>query len=159
LIPAPLRARRRRRPQDGDEDVALESAEFWVAFCDAEDLEPELLRPFLPRLIPLLLDKMVFEEYDEEVQVCVCVFVCVGGGQGPSPSPAPAPGFVRACFFLAAIAFGKAATAASAAACHGAAGRRAWGEGRGLFQRARPRAQDSAKLSPPALARAARGPP
>jgi hypothetical protein len=55
--------------QDGDEDVALESAEFWVAFCDADDLEPELLRPFLPRLIPLLLDKMVFEEYDEEVQV------------------------------------------------------------------------------------------
>lgn len=55
--------------QDGDEDVALESAEFWVAFCDAEDLEPELLRPYLPRLIALLLDKMVFEEYDEEVQV------------------------------------------------------------------------------------------
>ncbi|KIY95424.1 Transportin-2 [Monoraphidium neglectum] len=55
--------------QDGDEDVALESAEFWVAFCDADDVEPELLRPFLPRLIPLLLDKMVFDEYDEEVQV------------------------------------------------------------------------------------------
>ncbi|GBF88521.1 transportin-like protein [Raphidocelis subcapitata] len=53
---------------DGDEGVALESAEFWVAFCDADNVEPELLRPFLPRLIPLLLDKMVFEEFDEEVQ-------------------------------------------------------------------------------------------
>lgn len=49
--------------------MALESAEFWVAFCDADDLDSGLLRPFLPRLIPLLLDKMVFEEYDEEVQV------------------------------------------------------------------------------------------
>jgi hypothetical protein len=61
--------RARTPPQDGDEGVALESAEFWVAFCDADDVEPELLRPFLPRLIPLLLDKMVFEEFDEEVQV------------------------------------------------------------------------------------------
>jgi hypothetical protein len=73
--------------------VALESAEFWVALCDADDVEPDALRPFLPRLIPLLLDKMVFDEYDEEVQarmvfslcacvcvracVCACVYVCV----------------------------------------------------------------------------------
>lgn len=53
--------------QDGDEGVALESCEFWSAFCEAA-VEPAMLRPFLPRLVPVLLKNMVYDEYDEEVQ-------------------------------------------------------------------------------------------
>lgn len=53
--------------EHADHDVALESCEFWMAFCDAE-LDPELLKPFLPRLIPLLMKNMVFDAYDDEVQ-------------------------------------------------------------------------------------------
>jgi transportin-1 len=54
--------------QDGDEEVALEAAEFWMAVCDADDIPADALRPFLPRLIPVLLKNMLFDEYDEEVQ-------------------------------------------------------------------------------------------
>lgn len=53
--------------QDGDEGVALESCEFWTAFCEAQ-VEPAVLRPFLGRLVPVLLKNMVYDEYDEEVQ-------------------------------------------------------------------------------------------
>lgn len=53
--------------QDGDEGVALESCEFWTAFCEAQ-VEPAVLRPFLGRLVPVLLKNMVYGEYDEEVQ-------------------------------------------------------------------------------------------
>ena len=53
--------------QDGDEGVALESCEFWTAFCEAQ-VEPGVLRPFLGRLVPVLLKNMVYDEYDEEVQ-------------------------------------------------------------------------------------------
>ena len=53
--------------EHSDHEVAVESCEFWQSFCDAE-LDPELLRPFLPRLIPVLMKNMVWEEYDEEVQ-------------------------------------------------------------------------------------------
>eukprot|EP00887_Chlorella_sp_A99_P008169 scaffold12.g8169.t1 len=53
--------------QDGDEGVAVESCEFWAAFCDSQ-LESDVLRPFLPRILPVLLKNMVYEEYDEEVQ-------------------------------------------------------------------------------------------
>ena len=52
--------------QDGDEGVALESCEFWSAFCEAS-VEPSVLQPFLGRLIPVLLKNMVYDEYDEEV--------------------------------------------------------------------------------------------
>lgn len=52
--------------QDGDEGVALESCEFWSAFCEAS-LPPQLLRPYLPQLIPVLLKNMVYDEYDDEV--------------------------------------------------------------------------------------------
>ncbi len=50
--------------QSGDEGVALESCEFWSAFCEAavsqpETLSPDVLRPFLGRLVPVLLKNMV----------------------------------------------------------------------------------------------------
>jgi transportin-1 len=50
--------------QSGDEGVALESCEFWSAFCEAAVVEPDrispdVLRPFLGRLIPVLLKNMV----------------------------------------------------------------------------------------------------
>lgn len=54
--------------QDGDEGVAVESCEFWSAFCESQ-IESDVLRPFLPRLLPVLLKNMVWEEWDEEVQV------------------------------------------------------------------------------------------
>jgi transportin-1 len=59
------------RTNDGDEDVALESCEFWAAFCEA-DLEQdtvEVLREFTPKLIPMLLTNMAYAEDDEEVLV------------------------------------------------------------------------------------------
>lgn len=54
--------------QDGDEGVALESCEFWTAFCEAK-VQPSTLRPFLGRLVPVLLKNMVYDEYDEEVSL------------------------------------------------------------------------------------------
>ena len=58
--------------QDGDEGVALESCEFWTAFCEAK-VQPSTLRPFLGRLVPVLLKNMVYDEYDEEVSLqCSC---------------------------------------------------------------------------------------
>lgn len=44
--------------QDSDENVALESCEFWTAFVEAQ-IAPEVLRPFLPQLLPILLKNMV----------------------------------------------------------------------------------------------------
>eukprot|EP00884_Botryococcus_braunii_P019984 jgi/Botrbrau1/666/Bobra.0161s0050.1 len=52
--------------QDSDEGVALESCEFWSAFCEAQ-IDAAPLRPFLTRLIPVLLRNMVYEEHDDEV--------------------------------------------------------------------------------------------
>ncbi|WIA22073.1 hypothetical protein OEZ85_004416 [Tetradesmus obliquus] len=52
--------------QDADDEVALEAAEFWLAFCES-DLGMELLVPVMARLIPVLMKNMVFDEYDEEV--------------------------------------------------------------------------------------------
>jgi transportin-1 len=49
---------------DPDEDVALESCEFWSTFCEAQ-LPQEMLREFLPRLISVLLSNMVYAEDDE----------------------------------------------------------------------------------------------
>ncbi|KXZ52849.1 hypothetical protein GPECTOR_8g231 [Gonium pectorale] len=49
-----------------DPGVALAAAEFWTAYLDLQ-LDPGLLRPYLPRLIPVLLKNMVFDEYDDEV--------------------------------------------------------------------------------------------
>ncbi|GLJ54534.1 hypothetical protein SUGI_1171160 [Cryptomeria japonica] len=50
--------------QDADEEVALESCEFWSAFCEAH-LPPQILREFLPRLIAVLLSNMVYADDDE----------------------------------------------------------------------------------------------
>jgi hypothetical protein len=49
--------------QDQDEHVALEACEFWLAFAEQEDLR-EYLRPFLPRIVPVLLKCMVYSEMD-----------------------------------------------------------------------------------------------
>jgi hypothetical protein len=38
--------------------VCAQSCEFWLAFCEAQ-IESELLKPFLPRLIPMLMKNMV----------------------------------------------------------------------------------------------------
>lgn len=53
--------------EDPDEEVALESCEFWKAYCDAE-MNPETLRAYLPRLVPLLMKNMVYSEFDDDVQ-------------------------------------------------------------------------------------------
>jgi len=52
--------------QDSDETVAVEACEFWSAYPDS-NLDVQALQPYLPRLIPILLKNMVFDEYDEEV--------------------------------------------------------------------------------------------
>ena len=69
--------------QDGDEGVALESCEFWSAFCEAS-VEPGVLQPFLGRLIPVLLKNMVYEEYDEEVSEAEAAEEAALSGQAPS---------------------------------------------------------------------------
>ncbi|KAM0748729.1 Transportin-PC [Meredithblackwellia eburnea MCA 4105] len=50
--------------QDKDEeDVALEACEFWLTFAE----DPELvnhLRPYLPKVIPVLLSSMIYSEED-----------------------------------------------------------------------------------------------
>ena len=56
-----------RPSQERDLDVALESCEFWCAYCEAE-LSPnyyELLREFIPQLVPVLLNNMAYTEDDE----------------------------------------------------------------------------------------------
>ncbi|GIL70967.1 hypothetical protein Vretifemale_1626 [Volvox reticuliferus] len=52
--------------EHSDPAVALAAAEFWTAYLDLQ-LDPGLLRPYLARLIPILLKNMVFDEYDDEV--------------------------------------------------------------------------------------------
>eukprot|EP00300_Choanocystis_sp_HF-7_P017606 c19775_g1_i1.p1 GENE.c19775_g1_i1~~c19775_g1_i1.p1 ORF type:complete len:900 (+),score=219.01 c19775_g1_i1:263-2701(+) len=54
---------------DANSDVALEACEFWTAICrHAEDSVPhQLLSPVLPRLVPLLLTKMVYSKHELEL--------------------------------------------------------------------------------------------
>lgn len=47
--------------QDGDEDVALEAAEFWLQFAEEPRLADQL-RPHIERLVPVLLRCMVYSE-------------------------------------------------------------------------------------------------
>ena len=57
------------RQDDEDKDVAMESCEFWGAFCEADlgDDYVQILREFTPRLIPVLLTNMAYQEDDDEV--------------------------------------------------------------------------------------------
>ena len=78
------------RTSDGDEDVALESCEFWAAFCEA-DLERdtvEVLREFTPKLIPMLLTNMKYAEDDEEV-IAAEEDEATARARGPRPGRAP----------------------------------------------------------------------
>ncbi|XP_047309136.1 transportin-1-like [Impatiens glandulifera] len=52
--------------KDADEEVALQACEFWSAYCDAQ-LPPEILREFIPQIIPILLSTMVYADDDEAV--------------------------------------------------------------------------------------------
>jgi hypothetical protein len=52
--------------QDGEEEVALESCEFWSAFCEAR-IPSEVLEQFLPRLVPVLMKNMMYDEHADEV--------------------------------------------------------------------------------------------
>lgn len=49
--------------QSDDSDLALEACEFWLVFAEQEDLREEL-RPYLPKVIPVLLKGMVYSEMD-----------------------------------------------------------------------------------------------
>jgi transportin-1 len=49
--------------RDNDETVALEACEFWLTFAEDAALRDHL-RPFLPQVAPLLLQGMVYSEYD-----------------------------------------------------------------------------------------------
>lgn len=46
-----------------DEEVALEACEFWLTFAEDPDLIDQL-RPYLPKVIPVLLESMVYSEED-----------------------------------------------------------------------------------------------
>jgi transportin-1 len=46
-----------------DEEVALEACEFWLTFAEDPDLINHL-RPYLPKVIPVLLESMIYSEDD-----------------------------------------------------------------------------------------------
>eukprot|EP00232_Nephroselmis_pyriformis_P015118 CAMPEP_0182883718 /NCGR_PEP_ID=MMETSP0034_2-20130328/18549_1 /TAXON_ID=156128 /ORGANISM="Nephroselmis pyriformis, Strain CCMP717" /LENGTH=339 /DNA_ID=CAMNT_0025016867 /DNA_START=101 /DNA_END=1116 /DNA_ORIENTATION=- len=55
--------------EHGDHGVALESCEFWAAFCEAQ-LPKEMvqqLKGYLPRLIPVLLTNMRYADDDDDL--------------------------------------------------------------------------------------------
>ncbi|KAK4775281.1 hypothetical protein SAY86_010216 [Trapa natans] len=52
--------------KDTDDEVALESCEFWSTYCESQ-LPPDNLREVLPRLIPVLLSNMAYAEDDESL--------------------------------------------------------------------------------------------
>ena len=49
--------------EDEDDDVAAEACEFWLQLTE-EPQAVEVLAPYLPRLIPLLLNRMQYSEFD-----------------------------------------------------------------------------------------------
>lgn len=50
--------------KDEDDDVALEACEFWNVVCD-QGFARDALRPYLPQLVPVLLESMVYSESDQ----------------------------------------------------------------------------------------------
>ncbi len=59
--------------------MALESCEFWSAFCEAavsqpDRLNPEILRPFLGRLVPVLLKNMVSRPFALPLLLIAVIF-------------------------------------------------------------------------------------
>lgn len=51
------------RTQDQDETVALEACEFWLTLAEQQVCR-EVLTPFLPRLIPIIINGMKYSEID-----------------------------------------------------------------------------------------------
>lgn len=51
------------RTQDPDENVALEACEFWLSIAD-QQICKEALTPYLPRLVPILVNGMRYSEID-----------------------------------------------------------------------------------------------
>ncbi|RKP06775.1 Transportin-PC [Thamnocephalis sphaerospora] len=49
--------------QEEDEAVALEACEFWLTFAEQDQMRDHLL-PYLPRIVPILLRGMVYNEMD-----------------------------------------------------------------------------------------------
>ncbi|ORY34979.1 putative importin beta-2 subunit [Naematelia encephala] len=49
--------------KDKDEQVALEACEFWLTFAEDANLQGNL-KPYLPKIVPLLLAGMVYSEMD-----------------------------------------------------------------------------------------------
>lgn len=49
--------------QSDDADLALEACEFWLVFAEQDDLR-EQLRPYLPKIVPVLIKGMVYSEMD-----------------------------------------------------------------------------------------------
>ncbi len=72
--------------EHADPGVALAAAEYWTAYLDLQ-LDPAGLRPYLPRLIPVLLKNMVRR------------MGWGGAGQGTvsGAGGAPGPGCCSAC--------------------------------------------------------------
>ena len=51
------------RTQDANDTVALEACEFWLSLAD-QTICKEVLTPYLPRLIPVLVKGMRYSEID-----------------------------------------------------------------------------------------------
>lgn len=51
------------RTQDADENVALEACEFWLCLAE-QPICQQVLAPHLPRLIPVLMRRMKYSEFD-----------------------------------------------------------------------------------------------
>lgn len=49
--------------KDDDEAVALEACDFWIQFCNVQTISKRLI-PYLDRVVPALLDRMVYSETD-----------------------------------------------------------------------------------------------